>query len=200
MRFILLLCLPIICGFSLPRGTEMQVIGEKFIQNGMRMDIYYFSHKDEPSKFIDTLHSLLEHEHGEVITQFLDDDALSVGLVTDSHFTNVTIQNNQSRGGTEGFFTRTNLKPVKVPDPPLDLSNSFTMVGHTYDPVGDKQTWVFSTNRDVVWVNNSMKHHGLTVVTKNLNGSTLMQGKVGRSKIQVSVTHTDEGTGVVIVK
>jgi len=200
MRYLVLLCIPFIFGFSLPRGTELEVVGEKFIQNGMRMDIYYFYSRDAPSVFTDALHEILQRENGEIVTRFLDEDALSVGLVSESHFTNVTIQRNTSNGGTEGFFTKTDLRSVKVPEPPLELTSSFTLVGHTYDPVGKKETWVFSTKRDMVWVNNSIKQLNLALVNVDTNGNKLMEGNVGRSKIQVSLSNSDDGTSLVIVK
>lgn len=200
MRLCLLLCLPLIFGFTLPRGTEVEIIGDKFIQNGMRMDIYYFYHKDKPSTFINTLIELLKNESGEVVTRYLDEDALSVGLVTDKHFTNVIVQHRFSSAGTEGFFTKTNLKPVKVPEPPMDLPNAFKLVGHTVDPAGKKQTWVFTTKHDMVWVSNSIKQHNLALVNKDLSGNTLLEGNVGRSKVQVSLSNSDRGTSLVIVQ
>jgi len=200
-RFVVLLALPFLFGFGLPRGTQFEVVGEGLVQNGMRMDIQYFTHKDDPQKFSENLKELLRNYNGELIEKFLSGSTVSIGLLSDKHFTNVTVKSD-TRGGTEGFITKTTLRRKKVPEPPLQLPHSMKMISHMMDPVGGgrKDTWIYHSNRELVWIRNHLTQQNLEEVFSGLDGSSIYEGGVGRDRVQVTVATTDRGTGLVIIK
>ena len=144
MRLVLLLCIPFIFGFTMPRGTQLELIGEGFVQNGMLMDIHHYKHRDEPSTLAPVVLELLGREPGEVITHYLQEDVLSIGLLQEKEYLTVTIQSDSDGRGSEGFITRTNLSPKKIPNPPLDINGSFKLISYTSDP-SSKETWVFNS-------------------------------------------------------
>lgn len=200
-RFIILLVLPFLFGFKLPGGTQFEVVGEGIVQNGLRMDIQYFTHRDNPEKFAGSVLQILGNYNGEITTTLLSENTMSIGLLSDKHFINVTVKSD-TRGGTEGFFTKTKLRREKVPEPPLQLPPSMKMISHMMDPVGRgrKDTWVYHSEREVVWIRNHLTQQNLQEVYTGVDGSSLYEGKAGRHRLQVTVAASNEGTGLVIVK
>lgn len=198
MRILIVLLLPFLCGFTLPRGSAVEVVGEGFVQNGMQMDVYYYRHRDPPEKFSTVLRNSLLNRPGELVTKTLDAGVFSVGLLSENEYVSVTIQSSAS-GGTEGFLSKTKLAPQKIPASPIRLPDSFALTSHTFDPLG-QETWVFSSKRDLVWVRNLLTQYNLNQVHRNLDGSALYGGVVGRYKLQISVSALDNGSSLVIVK
>ncbi len=201
MRYLILLITPLLFGFDLPRGSYVDTVADKYIHNGLQMEVLYFKHKDSPEEFASDLLVMLENEPGEVVTSHLSKNVLSIGLVSEKKYTSVTVQSDRS-GGTEGFQTTTNKKQHKIPDPPLDISHSFNLLSYTADHVGltKKETWVFHSKRDLVWVRNQIKQHNLDEMYRGVNGSTFYQGVVGTSRLQITASEFENGTGLVIVK
>lgn len=201
MRIIIVLLLPFLFGFGLPRGTQLEEVSKGLEQNGLRMDIQYFKHRDAPEVFTKNLRELLRNQSGEVITKPLSDNTVSIGLLSEKYFVNVTVKSD-ARGGTEGFYTKTTLRRKKVPVPPLQIPYSMEMISHIKDPVGRgrKDTWVYRSKRDLLWVRNQLKQQNLQEVHRSVDGSTLYEGDAGRHQLQITVTATEDGTGMVIVK
>jgi len=200
MRFVIFLVLPFLVGFGPPNGTSLETIGEGFVQNGLRMDIYYYRHKDEPNNFVEVLQEHFELEDGEVVTQSLSDSSVSVGLISDDEYITFTVRHHPETGGSEGFYTRTELKPVKIPEPPITIPYSMMRVSHTYDPTGSRETWVYRSERDLVWVSNQLKQQNLKESYRQLDGSVLYEGVAGRSRLQITATEIEHGTALVIQK
>ena len=199
MRLVLLLCIPFIFGFTMPRGTQLELIGEGFVQNGMLMDIHHYKHRDEPSTLAPVVLELLGREPGEVITHYLQEDVLSIGLLQEKEYLTVTIQSDSDGRGSEGFITRTNLSPKKIPNPPLDINRSFKLISYTSDP-SSKETWVFNSKRDGFWVTNELKRLKLIKTFTNNDGTTIYEGKKGLSAFQVVLTSGLDGTNIVIIE
>jgi len=201
MRFIILLLLPLLCGFSLPRGTQVESVAESMIKNGVEMDIYHYRHADSPDEFAALITEMLSLESGEVVTSLLQDDVLSIGLITERKYISVTIQPDES-DGSMGYLTSTNLRSEKIPEPPLDITAGYKLISFTEGPStsNSRRTWVYESKHDFFWVTNDLNRFSLRKAFTASNGSVMYKGRGREANVQVFLTSNFDRTGLVIIK